>query len=78
VWLHRGFFVRDDTTLLDEIPEPVTIQRALGRVLRQAAFLRRLLKIALAARDQREDRPVMHRESEADRPGATVKGGRRA
>ena len=47
--------MRDETLLLDEIPAPAAIQLELGRVLRRAAFLRRLLKLSLEARERLAD-----------------------
>jgi hypothetical protein len=44
--------MRDQTSLAD-LPTPGAIQRELGRVLREATILRRLLKLSLAEQERK-------------------------
>jgi hypothetical protein len=50
--------------LIESIPDPSAIQRRLGELAREEAVLRRLLRVAL---DAREARQVPRRQTAADR-----------
>jgi hypothetical protein len=53
---------------LDLVPDPGTIHLRLGEVTRQAHLLRRLLRLALAARQERERRePLPESQGEVRR-----------
>jgi hypothetical protein len=52
---------------LDLVPDPGAVHRRIGELTRQAQLLRRLLRLALAAREERERRapqPVEVRRAE--------------
>lgn len=57
--------MHEHTALAIELPPPATVQQELGRVLRQASVLRRLLKLSMAEQERRaKDEAAMKRESE--------------
>jgi hypothetical protein len=61
--------VSDDTPPdpLDLVPDPGTVHRRIGGLTREAHLLRRLLRLALAARRERERRDPLRGQQEARR-----------
>jgi hypothetical protein len=47
---------------LDLVPDPGAVHRRLGELTRQAQLLRRLLRLALAAREERQRHPPQREE----------------
>ena len=52
---------------LDRLPPPVAIHRHIGRLYRELALLRRLLRLSQAAHEQRNTRPQARREVTLER-----------
>jgi hypothetical protein len=47
---------------LDQLPPPPVIHRHMGRLYRELALLRRLLRLSQAARDERPHEPTVRQE----------------
>jgi hypothetical protein len=45
-------------SLLDQLPQPLVIHQHMGRLYRQLALLRRLLRLSKAARQERRTEPT--------------------
>jgi hypothetical protein len=54
--------VLNESSPLNQLPPPLTIRERMGRLYRELALLRRLLRLSQAARDERagEHREVSH------------------
>ena len=50
--------MRGKSLLIEELPQPAAVHRELGRVLRKAVILRRLLKLSIAEQERRANDPM--------------------
>ncbi|HKI32955.1 MAG TPA: hypothetical protein VKA46_13975 [Gemmataceae bacterium] len=49
-------------SLLEQLPAPAVVHQQMGRLYRQLALLRRLLRLSQAARDERTPQPTDRQE----------------
>jgi hypothetical protein len=57
--------VLTEVSPLNQLPPPLTVRERMGRLYRELALLRRLLRLSQAARDERANQDKRREESHA-------------